>query len=102
MCGCLFCTERVSFVLSSTCRGWHAANGIKLGELQQRTVERSLIRDIIDEKNTHGAAIISRGNGSEAFLAGGIPYLQLDALAVQLDRSDLEVYSNGGDEGRRE
>jgi hypothetical protein len=33
---------------------------------------------------------------------GRVPDLQFDALAVQLDRLDLEVDADGGDERRRE
>jgi hypothetical protein len=35
-------------------------------------------------------------------LTGGIPYLQLHALAVELDGADLEVDADGGDERGRE
>jgi hypothetical protein len=35
-------------------------------------------------------------------LASGIPNLQLDALAIQLDRSYLEVDTDGGYEGGSE
>ena len=35
-------------------------------------------------------------------MSSGIPYLQLHALAVKLDRADLEVDSDGGNEGGSE
>jgi hypothetical protein len=35
-------------------------------------------------------------------LSGGIPDLQLNTLAVQLNRPDLEVDTDGGDKGWRE
>jgi hypothetical protein len=46
------------------------------------TLERSLIGDVVYEENAHGTAIVGCRNGSETFLAGGIPDLQLDALAI--------------------
>ena len=38
-------------------------------------------------------------NGSEPFLTSGIPYLKLDAFAIQLDGANLKVDTNGSDEG---
>ena len=38
----------------------------------------------------------------EPFLARGVPDLELDLLASQLDCFDLEVDADGGDEGRVE
>ena len=35
-------------------------------------------------------------------MPSGIPYLQLHALAVKLDRADLEVDSDSGNEGGSE
>ena len=67
-----------------------------------RTVETPLIGHIIDEKNAHSTAVVCRGDGSKTFLACGIPYLQLHALAIELDRPDLEVDADGGDERRSE
>lgn len=63
------------------------------------TVEASLIRDIVDQQDTHGASVVGRGDGAESFLPRGVPYLELDALAVELDGADLEVDADGGDEG---
>lgn len=40
-------------------------------------------------------------DGSEALLPGRVPDLQLDTLAVQLDRADLEIYPDRRDETRR-
>jgi hypothetical protein len=67
-----------------------------------RTVEAPLVCHIIDKENAHGTPVVGRGNGPEALLAGRVPYLQLHALAVKLDGSDLEVDADGGDEGRGE
>lgn len=76
-------------------RLWHILRVSPKG----RTVEALLICHIIHQQNTHGASVVSGRDGAEALLAGGVPYLQLDALAVELDRADLEVDADGGDEG---
>lgn len=67
-----------------------------------RTVETSLVRDIVHEQNPHGAPVIRRGDCAEALLARSIPDLQLDALAVELNSPDLEIDADGGDERRGE
>lgn len=80
-----------------SCSGWQDAWG---GE--HHTVETPLIRNIVNEQYTHGAPVVGRRDGAEPFLPRGVPYLQLDALAVELDGADLEVDADGGDEGGRE
>jgi len=62
------------------------------------TVERPLVGDIVHEQNAHGATVVCRGNCPEALLASGIPDLELDTLTIKLDRPNLEVDTNGGDE----
>lgn len=39
------------------------------------------------------------GNGAEPLLPGGIPDLELDALAIELDGANFEVNADGCDEG---
>lgn len=68
----------------------------------RRTVKRPLVGDVVDEEDAHGAAVVGGGDGAEALLTGCVPDLELDALAVQLDGTDLEVDADGRDEGRRE
>lgn len=46
------------------------------------TVKALLIRYIVDKQDAHCAAIVGSGDGPEAFLACGVPYLQFHALAV--------------------
>ena len=72
------------------------------GELRRRTVEAPLIRNIVHKQNAHGAPVVRRRNGPEALLACGIPYLQLHALAIELNSADLEVDTDGGNERGRE
>ena len=43
-----------------------------------------------------GALVVAAGDGLEALLTSGVPNLQLDGLAVDLDGTDLEVDSDGG------
>ena len=66
------------------------------------TVEGLLICDIVDQQDTHGASVISCGDGAEALLPCRIPYLQFDALSVQFDSANLEVDADGRNEGWRE
>lgn len=67
-----------------------------------RTVEGSLVGDVVYQQDAHGAAVVGGGDGAEALLAGRVPDLELDALSIELNGPDLEVNANGGDEGRRE
>ena len=68
----------------------------------EHTVEGPLVRDIVDEQDAHGTTVVGRRDGTEALLAGRVPDLQLDALAVELNGPNLEVDADGGDEGGRE
>lgn len=52
--------------------------------------------DIINKQSTEGTAVVSGGDGSEAFLAGGVPDLRLHLLAVDVDALSLELHSDGG------
>jgi hypothetical protein len=52
-------------------------------------VERIRICHIVHNDDAVRAAVIAAGNGPKPFLASGIPYLQLDRLAVQVDRADF-------------
>ena len=45
------------------------------------------------------ATVVTAGDGAEALLPGCVPDLKLYALAVQLDRPDFKVHSNGGNVG---
>lgn len=54
-------------------------------------LEALLVRYVIDEHYAHGAAVVGRGYRMESLLAGGVPYLKLDLLALQLHCFDFEV-----------
>ena len=65
----------------------------------KRTIETLLIRNIVNQQDAHSTAVVCRSNSPEALLAGCIPDLQLDTLAIELDGPYLEVDADGGDEG---
>lgn len=66
-----------------------------------RTIKGPLVGNIVDQQDAHGATVVGGSNGAEALLAGGIPDLQLYALAIELNGPDLEVDSDRGDERGR-
>lgn len=72
-----------------------------VGRQGGRTVEGTLVGDIIHQQYAHGAAVICRGDGAEALLSCRVPNLQLHALAIQFNGPDLEVDADGGDERGR-
>jgi hypothetical protein len=37
------------------------------------TVERTVISHIVDQQNTHSAAVVCGGDSAEALLTGGVP-----------------------------
>lgn len=52
--------------------------------------------NVVNDKRTDSAAIVSGSDGPEALLAGGVPDLGLDLLAVDINDLGLELHSNGG------
>ena len=62
-------------------------------------VEGFLVGHIVYDDNSVSPAIVRGCNGSESFLSGGIPDLELDGLSIQLNCSDFEINTNGGDVG---
>lgn len=69
---------------------------------QERTVEALLICHIVHQQDSHSASVVSGSDCAEALLARGVPYLQLHALAVELDCANLEINADGRDEGGSE
>jgi len=65
-------------------------------------LEGPTIGDVVNEQDALRAAEVGRGDGAESLLAGRVPDLELDALAIDLDVLDFEVDADGGDEGRGE
>jgi hypothetical protein len=56
-----------------------------------------LISHVKHDNNAVGSSVVRRSNCSKAFLASGIPNLELDGLSVKLNCSDLEIHTNGTD-----
>lgn len=56
------------------------------------------VSDVIGHNDTVSTLVIAAGDSLEALLACSVPNLQLDSLSVDLDGTDLEVYSDGGHE----
>lgn len=65
----------------------------------RRTIKTSLVRHIIDQENAHCATVVGCCDRAEALLTGGVPYLQLYPLAVEVDSADFEVDAYRCDEG---
>lgn len=57
--------------------------------------ESTLLRDVIDEQGANGTAIVGRCDGAIALLAGGVPDLGFDGLALCLDRAGGELDADG-------
>ena len=51
--------------------------------------ERLLVGDVVDHDDAMRAPVVGAADGAEPLLPRRVPYLQLDALAVELDRADL-------------
>jgi hypothetical protein len=52
-------------------------------------VERVHVGNIVDDADAVGTTVVGRGDGSETLLAGSIPNLKLDGLAIEFYRSDF-------------
>jgi hypothetical protein len=74
---------------------------LDLGHPVSNRQKRLPVSHVIDEEDALGAAKVRGCDCAEAFLACGIPNLQLDAFAVQLNILDLEVDSDRRDKRRR-
>merc|ERR1719431_583935 len=61
--------------------------------------EGLLVGDVVHEDEAHGAAVVGRGDGPVPLLARRVPNLKLHPLILSEDSFDLEVYSDGADEG---
>ena len=72
---------------------------LNLGDPVANALKGSSIRHVVHQKNSLGTAEVRGGDGAEAFLSGRIPNLKLDALVVHFNVLDLEIDSDGGDEG---
>jgi hypothetical protein len=69
---------------------------IDLLEPVLNVIEGLLICAVIDQNNTHSSLVVSLGDGPESFLSCSVPYLQLNALIVNVNLFDLKVNPDGG------
>ena len=53
--------------------------------------ERIAVSNVISDDDTVCSTVVAGRDGLEAILASGIPNLELDSLAVNLDSTDLEI-----------
>ena len=58
-------------------------------------LEGGVLGDVVDEEGADGAAVVGRGDGAVALLAGGVPDLGLDGLALGLDGLGGELDADG-------
>lgn len=72
---------------------------LDLGDPVPYGFEGTTIGYVVYEENTLSTSKITRGDGPEPLLAGGVPDLELDAFGVDFDVFDFEVYANGCYEG---
>jgi len=65
-------------------------------------VEAGAVHHVKDEQDALRAPEVALRDGAEALLPRRVPDLQLHLLAADVDRLDLEVYSDRRDERRAE
>mmetsp|Transcript_16219 Transcript_16219/g.41144 ORF Transcript_16219/g.41144 Transcript_16219/m.41144 type:complete len:211 (+) Transcript_16219:303-935(+) len=61
-------------------------------------LETAAVRHIVDQQDALRTPKVGGRDRAEALLAGGVPNLELDDLVTKVDRLDLEVDANSGDE----
>ena len=59
-------------------------------------LEGVLLGDVEHEQDAHGVPVVRCSDGPEPFLASSVEQLQLDLLAVKVNRSQLEVDADCG------
>lgn len=59
-------------------------------------IESSPATNIVDNESTDSAPVVSRGDGTEAFLAGGVPNLSFNLLGIDFQALRLELHPDGG------
>lgn len=57
-------------------------------------VEAEWVGEIEDQEDTLAAPVVCTGDGSEAFLPGSVPDLELDVFVINLDGLEAEVHSD--------
>ena len=78
---------------------WVRRGRVRTVELQEPAadaVKGGAAGDVVDEERAEGAAVVGGGDGAEELLAGGVPNLGLDDLAVDLETAGGELDADGG------
>ena len=73
----------------------HVVAGVLLDLLEPicDIVKGDLFRAVVHQYDAHCALVVGLSYGAEALLAGGVPHLQFDSLAIHVDGFNLEVNS---------
>lgn len=69
---------------------------VELVEPATDVLEGGAASDVVDDESSDGAAVIGGCDGAEAFLAGGIPNLSFDFLAVDDHALSLKLDADRG------
>ena len=82
---------QVSFISDKNFCYITACVGLDLLEPVADVVEGSLLSTIVNQNDPHRPFIVGLSNRTEALLTCSIPNLELDFLAVNIDRLDFEI-----------
>lgn len=69
---------------------------VKLLKPSLGVLEGGFPGDIVDDEGPDGAAVIGGCDSPEPLLAGGVPHLSFDFLAVELHHLGLKLHADGG------
>lgn len=61
-------------------------------------LEGLAVGDVVNQDDSVGTLVVGGGNGFESLLSSGVPDLEFDGAAVQVEGANLEVDSDGGEE----
>ena len=97
--GDLACVSHIALVADENARD--VVGGVLLNLIHPVLdgAEALAVSDVVGDNDAVSALVVAAGDRLEALLSCGVPDLQLNRLAVHLDRADLEVDADGGDEG---
>ncbi len=62
-------------------------------------VETLSVRDVVGEDDSVRPFIVSGSDGFEPLLSGGVPNVQFNWLVIDVQVFDLEIHSDGREEG---
>jgi len=54
-----------------------------------------ILRDVVDQQGADGTAVVAAGDGPEVLLPSGVPDLELDHLAGDLEHAGGELDADG-------